>query len=62
MGGSGAGSVCVPRPRGTAAPGWVLMLMSETNSGLALQLEPFGPPLTLAGLALMTCALLRRAG
>ena len=45
-----------------AAPGWVLMLMSETNSGLALQLEPFGPPLTLAGLALMTCALLRRAG
>ncbi|MEI7609211.1 MAG: hypothetical protein WCJ64_17670, partial [Rhodospirillaceae bacterium] len=45
-----------------AAPGWVLMLMSETNSGLALQLEPFGPLLTLSGLALMTGALLRRAG
>ena len=33
-----------------AAPGWVLLLMSETNSGLALHLEPFGPPLTLGGL------------
>ena len=44
------------------APGWALLLMSVTGSGLALALEPLGPALTLAGLALLTVAVLRRAG